>query len=182
TLRDQYKIIKEFQEIHAFAMESKKKLDQAKINYDKEKSHFQQLETTWFNNQAVVLASHLHDGAPCPVCGSHAHPEKARVSGEQITKEYLDERKHHLDTIESNLRKTEQANYEYEGSWKSSRRQLENFHISIEQLEDTKAKVVHEGKIIKGQIAQIEALEKEYDTWKKQLLHLEEDLKKLRHE
>ncbi|MCX9157802.1 SMC family ATPase [Niveibacterium sp. 24ML] len=35
------------------------------------------LEERWRKGQAGVLAQHLEDGSPCPVCGSHSHPQPA---------------------------------------------------------------------------------------------------------
>ncbi|THF79977.1 AAA family ATPase [Cohnella fermenti] len=49
------------------------------------------LEAAWLEGQAGWLAAHLHDGQPCPVCGSAAHPRKAAVSEETPTRERLEE-------------------------------------------------------------------------------------------
>ncbi|MCR8658933.1 AAA family ATPase [Paenibacillus endoradicis] len=52
-----------------------------------------QMEQLWIEGQASELASHLHDGMPCPVCGSEAHPHKAELLAEIPTKVQLDESK-----------------------------------------------------------------------------------------
>jgi exonuclease SbcC len=36
-----------------------------------------ELEQVWRQEQAAALAQHLHEGAPCPVCGSATHPHPA---------------------------------------------------------------------------------------------------------
>src|SRR5690625_7911913 len=54
---------------------------------------YDKLESSWLENQAVLLAVHLHDGSPCPVCGSHEHPHKATAKENDITKERLDKEK-----------------------------------------------------------------------------------------
>lgn len=38
------------------------------------------IEAAWIEGQASLLAAHLHDGEPCPVCGSVDHPSRATVS------------------------------------------------------------------------------------------------------
>ncbi|AKU10903.1 exonuclease SbcC [Azoarcus sp. CIB] len=44
------------------------------------------LETRWREGQAAVLAHHLADGQPCPVCGGLEHPHPA-ASGETVPTE-----------------------------------------------------------------------------------------------
>lgn len=40
-----------------------------------------QMQSAWEKEQAAILASHLADGAACPVCGSRCHPAKAASVG-----------------------------------------------------------------------------------------------------
>jgi len=58
---------------------------------DSANQELRQLEQLWLEGQASELASHLHDGIPCPVCGSEAHPHKAVLLAEIPTKVQLDE-------------------------------------------------------------------------------------------
>lgn len=50
---------------------------------------FTALDTHWRQAQAAILARHLHDGAPCPVCGSAEHPVPATHQGELPTEQAL---------------------------------------------------------------------------------------------
>lgn len=50
---------------------------------------FTALDTRWRQAQAAILARHLHDGAPCPVCGSAEHPAPASKEGELPTEQAL---------------------------------------------------------------------------------------------
>ena len=52
-------------------------------------SALEALDARWRTAQAVVLARHLHEGEPCPVCGSATHPARARHDGELPTEQAL---------------------------------------------------------------------------------------------
>ena len=53
----------------------------------------EELEQQWLNGQASQLAMHLHDGQPCPVCGSEQHPNKANQLVQLPSKEQLEQAK-----------------------------------------------------------------------------------------
>jgi len=61
------------------------------------------LEQHWIEGQASLLAEHLHDGKPCPVCGSEVHPSKSIAAGEIPSREQLYEAKEKLSGIERQL-------------------------------------------------------------------------------
>lgn len=46
-----------------------------------------ELENRWLHGQAANLASQLHDGVACPVCGSTTHPNLAAGSGTDLPNE-----------------------------------------------------------------------------------------------
>lgn len=50
-----------------------------------------EVENRWLEGQAGLLALHLHDGEPCPVCGSASHPHKAVPGADIPTREELEE-------------------------------------------------------------------------------------------
>ena len=63
---------------------------QERGQYQKAEAAYAALEQRWIDGQASVLAAHLHDGKPCPVCGSVEHPNKAQGSGDVPSKEELE--------------------------------------------------------------------------------------------
>ncbi|MFD0958268.1 AAA family ATPase [Paenibacillus chungangensis] len=67
------------------------------------RSQYAELERRWIEGQAGLLASHLHDGKPCPVCGSESHPGKAELQRDMPSKDVLQEAKEYLSTVEREL-------------------------------------------------------------------------------
>ena len=51
----------------------------------------------YLDAQAGILAESLRDGEPCPVCGSHSHPNKAKVTDGAPTEEQLNSKKEKYD-------------------------------------------------------------------------------------
>lgn len=47
------------------------------------------LRQQWIDATAASLAADLREDAPCPVCGSHEHPEPAITGGEAVSQEAL---------------------------------------------------------------------------------------------
>ena len=57
------------------------------------RAEYEKLNRAYLDEQAGVLAAELHNGEPCPVCGSTEHPVLAVLSSEAPTKIELDKLK-----------------------------------------------------------------------------------------
>lgn len=64
---------------------------------------YRHLEKQFLDAQAGVLASHLKEGSPCPVCGSLTHPSPAICQKETPDKEELEKRKKELSQKETQV-------------------------------------------------------------------------------
>lgn len=75
-------------------------------SYEIKNKYLLECEDIYFRNQAGFLSSKLEEGAPCMVCGSRSHPDKAKVIDEGIDEEFIKkvkreclEDKNNLDSI-----------------------------------------------------------------------------------
>lgn len=61
--------------------------------YEEKRRTYQVLEKAFFDGQAGILAEHLEENMPCPVCGSLSHPNPASILQDAPTKETLEKEK-----------------------------------------------------------------------------------------
>jgi len=83
--------------------------DAAQRAANEARAAFTALDTRWRQAQAAILARHLHDGAPCPVCGSAEHPAPARHEGELPTEQALQDAAERARAAEAALDTARQA-------------------------------------------------------------------------
>jgi exonuclease SbcC len=78
------KLWQQWQELSAQGVQLEQQAEQQRI-------YVAQLEEQWIAGQAGLLAAHLHDGVPCPVCGSSVHPALAHLPAATPDKAELEE-------------------------------------------------------------------------------------------
>lgn len=147
------------------------------------KEHFQlidketcQLEEEWIQGQASTLAVHLHDGSPCPVCGSESHPNKAVLSNETPTKEQLEQKR-------SEKQKAEQQLFAIKANVNTAKKQVDeakealvDLSLSPETAQQVNIEITSKGIALNQTIEQLKNLRDELDQLKGQQQKLEEEL------
>ncbi|WP_075618756.1 AAA family ATPase [Paenisporosarcina indica] len=104
-LNDQCRVLNEFLAIQQAFREQEAETLNEKLKFDRVHETYTALEQQWFDNQARVLAAHLHDGDACPVCGSVEHPNK-NDQDQTIapSKEELEQSKSILNKVDNQYR------------------------------------------------------------------------------
>ncbi|GED30271.1 SMC family ATPase [Brevibacillus centrosporus] len=106
------------------------------------------VEDLWIEGQAALLASHLHDGDTCPVCGSVEHPKKAATIGEIPTKEELERLRKEKSVAE---KKHLEAKAKYNATQlqiQEKQQQVLEQGCNMEGIQDVFAELVKEGKAL----------------------------------
>ena len=70
---------------------------------------YDDVQISYFANQAGLLASRLMKGEPCPVCGSLEHPRPASHSDKLVTEEEINQYKKKVDQAEKEYQMTSKA-------------------------------------------------------------------------
>lgn len=177
-LREQHRLLTK----HIQHTEKKNHLEtvgkEQKQTYLKQKRAYETIEETWLKNQAGILVSHLHDGQPCPVCGSVEHPNKATYGEHSVTREQLDEAKQLLKEVENAYRTTQVE-------WKQNQAELKEiekeivteYNISIEHIPTAREQITKQGKKLSEDLERLERAQAELKT-KRQ--HLEKEKQQIR--
>ncbi|MGM8364422.1 AAA family ATPase [Virgibacillus sp. W0181] len=139
-----------------------KEMNEKQRAYEKIKSEYIPMEKRWLHNQAAVLASHLHEGEACPVCGSETHPNKTGTEEELVTKEQLESVKKMLDEADALYRELTAAYKVNKSQLKEKQESLLEYHITINEADQEMKRLVEDGKRLNAEV-----------------IHLEKDRKKL---
>lgn len=90
VLREQAKQLGEYVKLAQREVGERQEEERSRFSFEQAEAKYLALEQRWLGGQAGLLARHLHDGEPCPVCGGTEHPQKAAVAGDIPTREELD--------------------------------------------------------------------------------------------
>lgn len=151
-MREQVKVLMDFIKLKNQQAEIDKDLHKKEEAFRTVRTTYKDLEEVWLNNQASILAGHLHDGEACPVCGSPEHPNKAANQEKMVTREQLETLNKELDEKDSFYRDAVAKQKTNTSQLEEKAEELANYHIRAEDASDIKDQMVEKGKQLNEEV------------------------------
>ncbi|WP_434401264.1 SMC family ATPase [Planococcus sp. 11815] len=152
--------------------------DQAK--FEQAQKAYQTMEHDWFANQAALLASNLHDGEACPVCGSLDHPAKQLSSSAAVDQQAMEQAKQVLAQSEQKFRKTEAEQAAVHEQAAVKREELDGMSIAAEQASAQLETIRAEQHSLTGELEQLQSDKEQLRKRKATFVEMEDQLSRLK--
>jgi exonuclease SbcC len=182
--------IKKLQEVLYEIQNTKRVLDEKNNRFQKlqriqiqEKEKLETLNRNWRTGQAGMLASMLHSGENCPVCGSQSHPKPAQLHEHMPTDLELKEQENKLKTAEQQKSQAEseyyQAKSKYDALAESSQEKLSDIQNDMsefrcENIDGHLLQFVQKGKVLQEQLKELMRKKSVLNDLEKRLQDLKE--------
>lgn len=176
-LKETVKKIMNYNELKIKTDKFKQVLNSEKQALETEKINYQQQESIWLNNQAVVLANHLHDGEACPVCGSADHPAKAVEQSGDVTREKLDELKKLVSQREDKHQQAANDYSRFDAVFTERKNELIDLGIALENVEQVYTQLTEKGTVLRQETNELLKNKQNLDELKKAIDQLQANLK-----
>ncbi|AIF44311.1 AAA family ATPase [Virgibacillus sp. SK37] len=176
---NQYKLVEEFIETKNKQVKLEEEVQQKQTNYEMRKKKYEKIENTWLNGQASILASHLHEGEACPVCGSEHHPNKAADEEASVTKEELENARKELEKIDE-IYRTSVADWKaVKAQYEKRAADLSEINIPVNEAEEAKETILQQGRQLKKDIINLEAATEKVKQLKEELEKTEQHIEQV---
>lgn len=115
---------------------------QAALFYRQTKDTCDEMERCYLDGQAGILAGHLEEGEPCPVCGSRSHPSPAEKKEGAPSKEAVDKIKRATETANAKVHRASEEAGALKGRLESAREQYQSM-LTAPKDEKKEAALLH---------------------------------------
>lgn len=137
------------------------------------------LERNWIEGQASLLAAHLHDGQPCPVCGSQEHPGKAVAAKAVPSREQLQQAKEQLSRYERELNEAKLQAAATRSSWEGSAAELAEYGAEASGLAEQQGELRKRWKQLNEEAERLGAQVEQGKQLKQRAEEIEQKLEQL---
>lgn len=179
-MRELHRILRQYLQLKEKHTTLQKDLAQQQDIYEKVKKKYDAIEQKWLHNQASILATHLHEGEACPVCGSTEHPGKAMDDHSTATKE-------ELEVLKKELEQKDNAYRSLHADVKSVFSQLEEYteelrvkEISLDDASAVNERLIEEGKQLNEEVEKLKNVRNELTKLKHSIGTLKDEEKRLK--
>ncbi|MDA1906557.1 SMC family ATPase [Bacillus cereus] len=159
NMREDAKVLKQAYDVWQEKQKFEQEKETAFTKMQEAVRAYENMERRWLNEQAGILALHLHDGESCPVCGSTNHPKKATEQSDAI-----DEKE--LNDLRDKKNIAEKLHVQVEEKWNFYRLQYEQVIEEVlkrgynsEELAETYSALVQKGKQLATEVNTLKASE-----------------------
>ncbi|MFN0222645.1 AAA family ATPase [Paenibacillus sp. KR2-11] len=179
-LRQQAQLIKEYLGLLQKSGEEQAEEARGLEVYGQAERAHRLLEDRWIEGQAGWLASHLHDGDACPVCGSADHPKKAAATGDIPTREELERLRAERSAAEKTYLEAKAKLAATGERIREKEQQVLEQGIRLEGIREAFAGLVQEGKALAEEEKRLKDESASLAALKEKLEKLEYQLEELR--
>ena len=137
------------------------------------------LNRAYLDEQAGVLAAELHEGDPCPVCGSTVHPILAALSGKAPTKAELDKAKKAAEKAEKDTADSSGVANNLRGQSDTKKKEIittANNYLDSVDFDIIPSALSEANSIVASEISDIDGQLSEQSTRSSRKVKLEEEL------
>ncbi|MBY0147173.1 AAA family ATPase [Neobacillus niacini] len=178
-LREQAGVIKEYLKYYQSQMKLQQDYSVTHKDYLSMKVRYERLEESWISGQASILAMHLHDGKPCPVCGSPEHPHKADGQDTVPTKEALEALKKEYDHSNNLYRDAAARLKTNKEHLEAKAKEVTAKGYKVEDAQSIYDRIVIEGQELRKEVEGLAAEKEKLTSLKTSLETTENELKQI---
>ncbi|CAH0117799.1 Chromosome partition protein Smc [Paenibacillus sp. CECT 9249] len=186
ALREQAAVVQEYLKLVQTAEQERREEARHQAAFEQAERAYSELEIRWVEGQAGILARHLHDGDPCPVCGSAEHPRKAEETGNIPSREELDRIRSEKSGMEQQYLQSKAMLAATVKQMREKEQRMREHGFLIEGIQERFQALVQEGKSLAAEVnglkddsVKLSALKQsleELDAKVEQLSKLKDDL------
>ncbi|MBB6447422.1 AAA family ATPase [Bacillus benzoevorans] len=177
-MREKARVLQDYLKLHQSQAKLDKEVQQKYNEFHIMEQQYKALEAAWISGQASILAAHLHDGKPCPVCGSIEHPEKALGQNSVPTKEELEMVKSEFNQKDSTYRDIAAKANSNQEQLKIKAGEVLGLSVPLTAAETAYTQLVDEGKRVNKEVELLLKEKEQLGKLKRELEQKEEGLVK----